>query len=102
MDVVRRVRYPPIVLPPGGDALVHGIWVIAAAPLGQVRLPVEDVNGGVVGGVLLGGVVADGPAVGRIVTEGELQGADHRDAIIVLVRSCLGLTASKQSVVLLV
>ena len=52
--------------------------------------------------VLLGRVVTNGAAVALVVTEGELQGADHRDALMVLVGSCLGLTASKQSVVLLV
>ena len=56
----------------------------------------------VVGGVLLGGVVTDRPAVGRVVAQGEFQGSDHRDAIIVLVCRCRELTASKQSVVLLV
>ena len=39
--------------------------------LGQLRLPVQDVDAVVVGGVLLGGVVADGPAVGSVVIQGE-------------------------------
>ena len=34
--------------------------------------------------------------------QGQFQRADHRDAIIVLIWNCLGLTASEQSVVLLV
>ena len=34
MDVIGRVGYLPTGLPPGGDALVHGIGVIATAALG--------------------------------------------------------------------
>ena len=45
--------------------------MIPAAALGQLRLPVQDIDAVVVGGVLLGGVVADGPAVGSVVTQGE-------------------------------
>ena len=63
--------------PPGGDAFVECIGVVASAALGQLWLPIEHVNDGVVGVVLLGGVVADGPAVGWVLAERELQGADH-------------------------
>ena len=52
--------------------------------------------------VFPGSVVGNGAAVGWVVAQGEFQTADHQDAIIVLIRSCLGLTASEQSVVLLV
>ena len=102
VDVVRRVGCFPVCLPPGGDALVHGVRMAFAAALGQVWLSVEHVDGVVVGGVLLGRVVANGLAVGRVVAQGDFQTADHRDAIIVLIWSCLGLNASEQSVVLLV
>ena len=71
VDVIRIVGPLLVVLPPGGDALVYGVGVIPAAALGQLRLPVQDIDAVVVGGVLLGGVVADGPAVGSIVTQGE-------------------------------
>jgi hypothetical protein len=58
------------VLPPGGDAFVEGIGGVSAAALGEVGFPVEGVYGVVVGGVLLGGVVGDGPAVGGVVAQG--------------------------------
>ena len=76
MDVVGRIGGLSVVLPPSHDALVHGIGMNATAALGQVRFSVEGVDGDVVGGVLLGGVVADGATVSRVVAERELQRAN--------------------------
>ena len=59
VDVVRSIGGLPVGLSPGGDALVHGIGMIATAALGQVRFSVQDIDGVVVRRVLLGGVVAD-------------------------------------------
>ena len=77
VDVVRSIGLLPVRLPPTRDALVHSVGVIATAALGQVRFPVQDIDGVVVRRVLLRGVIADGPAVGRVVAQGEFQGADH-------------------------
>ena len=67
VDVVWGFCGFPVGLAPGGDPFVDGVGVVLSAALGQVRLSVEDINGVVVGGVLLGAVVADGLAVGRVV-----------------------------------
>ena len=58
---------PPGILP--GD----GVWSVFAAPLGEFGFAVEDVDGDVVGSVLLGGMVADGPAVGGVVAQSGFQ-----------------------------
>ena len=80
VDVVGCVGFLSVGLPPGGDPLVESIGVIAVAALWPAWLPVEHVAVDVIGGVLLGGVVADGPAVGRVVAQGEFQGADRQSA----------------------
>lgn len=77
VNVIGRVDFLPVRLPPGGDALVQGVGVVTPTALGQFGLTIEHVNGVVVGGVLLGGVVADGPAVVRVIAQGEFQRADH-------------------------
>ena len=61
VNVVWSVGLLPVGLPPGGDALVQGVGVVPAAALGQFWLSVENVNGDVVRGVLLSGVIPDGP-----------------------------------------
>ena len=82
VDVIRRIGLLPVGLSPGGDALVQGVWLALAAAFGQFRLTVEHVNSVVVGGVLLGGEVADGPAVGGVVAEGEFQSADSHELML--------------------
>ena len=77
VDVVGRVGLTPVSSPPSRDALVYGVGVVLAAALGQCRFPVQDVDGVVVGHVLLGGVVADGPTVVLVAAQGEFQGCDH-------------------------
>ena len=77
VDVIGRVGSLAVALPPCGDPLVDGVGVMPTAALGQVRLLVEHVNSGVVSGVLLGGIVTDSLAVGRLVVESKFQGADH-------------------------
>ena len=71
VDIVRCFSRLPIGFPPGGDPLVDGVEVIPAAAFGQVRLPVEDVHGDVVGGILLGSLVTDYLAVARVAAQGE-------------------------------
>ena len=84
VDVVGGIGLLPVGLSPGRDALVEGVGVVLTAALGQFGLAVEYVNREVVGGVLLGGVVADDPAVGWVVAQSEFQGSDY----------CRGLGAS--------
>ena len=67
----------PVSLLPGGDAFVHGVGVIATAALGQVRFSVEDIDRMVVSSVLLGGEVANGPAVASVAMYSESQGSYH-------------------------
>ena len=77
VDVVGRVGLTPVGLPLGDDPLVDGIGMAFPTAFWQGWFPVEHVNGVVVGDVLLGGIVADGPAVCRVVAQGEFQCADH-------------------------
>ena len=68
VDVVRSIGGFAVLLPPCGDALVDGVGVFAVTAFGQARLTIEDFDGGVVGSVLLGGVIADDSAGGWVVT----------------------------------
>ena len=77
VDVVGGNGLLPVGLSPGRDALVEGVGVVLTAALGQFGLAVEYVHGMVVGGVLLGGMVADGPTVGGVLAQSEFQCADH-------------------------
>ena len=62
-----RVGVGPSGLTPGGDALLEGVGAVFAAPLEEFGFAVEDVDGGVVGSVPLGRIVADALAVGGLV-----------------------------------
>ena len=53
------------------------IEMVLAAALGQLWFAVENVNGDVVGGVLLRSLVADGSAIGGGTLDGEIQCAKH-------------------------
>ena len=66
VDVIRSVGGLPVGLPPGGDPLVDSVRRVPVAAFGQVRFTIEHVDGNVVCRVLLGGVVADGSAVGWV------------------------------------
>ena len=72
-NVVRSARVLSVGQSPSGDPLVHGVGVIASAALGQFGFPIEDIDSVVMAGVLLSGVVPDGPAVVGVVAEGEFE-----------------------------
>ena len=83
--VVRGVCRLTVGLAPRGDALIDGNWGRFAAALGQFGFAVKDVHCVVVGGVLLRGVVADYPAVGRAAAEREFQGANRLGTLLSVV-----------------
>ena len=102
VNVIRRIGLLTVGLPPGGDPLVHGVGVVPAAAFGQFRLTVEHVNSVVIGGVLLRGAVADGPAVGRVVAHGEFQGSDGHELMLHWVEKLCGRAVQLNSAFLFV
>ena len=70
----------PASLSPGCGPLIYGVGGVPVTAFGQVRLPVVDIEGGVVSGVLLRRRATDGLAVCRIMVQGEIEGEDHLDA----------------------
>ena len=87
MDVIGCVGSLPVGLSPGGDPLIDGIWGGFAAALGQFWFAVQDVHCVVVGGVLLGGVIAYGSAVNLVVAEREFQREDHVGTTIIVLEN---------------